>query len=610
MLGDQPPTPAGSAAAWLERLGVAAVVAEVAYLVVVALRLRVDYFDAYDSLLNARALADASADFSVLRSPLSAILLLPGALAAKLAHSPNLAFILSHLLAVAMVGLLLWSAFTLFRLHLQRGAALAGLLLLSWNVVLIGNAPLAKEDIPGTLFLTAAFLFYLKSLSSGRRRDLLVAGLLAGGAASVRYTLLPVPFIVIAGYELLQLAQHRFQWRDSRPLLQKVVFLFVLPVVVIFLVPTVVYVAVHRATLLGAPARFVNDLLLLRKVANAFNEDAFRNYRFLVEAVGWPVLLAVLAGVVASIRRRRRIALFFGLWFLAIFVLQTYAIVHKEVRYLLPALPPLYWFAAAGLEAIWPSVLALLMRARATLAGPRLRVASVAALLVAVAVVGLPASGAVFALVRFQDPVYTQDYERQVSRYALSLAGSGPITWVGPYYALHPRDFVFDRQDPYTYVFHFYAHVVRFWIGRGVTGASAQWPTIDELRDGEVLILNPSPQLFDTGNMPKALPPLTVERLTVQVFRPQGAGMWKSASGATIHATGVGSGWQVDGDGLQPGRYDLFVGSPDPAQHSLTAVTVQGSTFQAHLDGPTDVESIALLRYDAARAFPLPGSGG
>jgi hypothetical protein len=72
----------------------------------------------------------------------------------------------------------------------------------------------------------------------------------------------------------------------------------------------------------------------------------------------------------------------------------------------------------------------------------------------------------------------------------------------------------------------------------------------------------------------------------------------------------AGSGWQVDGDGLQPGRYDLFVGSPDPAQHSLTALTVHGSTFQTHRDGPADVESVALLRYDAARVFPLPGSGG
>jgi hypothetical protein len=143
-----------------------------------------------------------------------------------------------------------------------------------------------------------------------------------------------------------------------------------------------------------------------------------------------------------------------------------------------------------------------------------------------------------------------------------------------------------------------------------VAGASAQWPTVDELHDGEVLIVDPSPQQFDTGNMPRSLPALVVERLSLQLFVPQGGGFWKSASGATIHAAGVGSGWQIDGDGLQPGHYDLFIGSPDPAQHSLTAVTVEGSTFQAHLDGPTDVEAVALLRYDSARAFPAPGSGG
>lgn len=614
MLSDQRPAPPGKVAAWLERLAIAAVVAEMAYLVIVALRLRVDYFDAYDNLLNATALRHRSADFSALRSPLFAILLLPGSVAGRLAHSPNLPFVLSHLVAVLMMGLLLWFTFALFRLHLRRLTALAGVVLFSWNVLLIGNGPLAKEDIPSTLFLTAAFFFYLKSLRSKRLRDLVIAGLLAGAAPSVRYNLLPVPFIVIGAYELLELALQWLQRGSVRPLLLKAALLFallfVLPLAVIFLVPTVVYVAVHRSSLVGAPAQFVKDLLLLQRVANGFTEDSIRNYRFLIEAVGWPTLLAAGAGVGESLWRRRRIALFFGLWFLTVFLLQTYVIAHKEARYLMPALPPLYWFAAAGLEAIWTLALALGARGGTTLVAARFRMATIAAALIAAVVVVGPMSRAVSAMARFQDPVYTADYERQVSRYALDLAGGRPILWVGSYYGLHPHDFVFDRQDPYTYVYHFYAQVVGFWIGRGVAPASAQWPTVDELHDGEVLIVNPSPQQFDAGNMPRSLPSLVVERLSLQVFVPQGGGFWTSASGARIHASNAGSGWQVDGDGLQPGRYDLFVGSPDPAQHSLTAVTVQGSTFQTHLDRPADVESVALLRYDAARTFPAPGSGG
>jgi len=607
MPGDQLPVAPGKAAAWLERLAIAAVVAEMAYLVIVALRLRVDYFDAYDNLLNARALLHRATDFSALRSPLYAILLLPGAVAGRLADSPSLAFVLSHLLAVLMMGLLLWFAFALFRLHLGRLTALAGVVLFSWNIVLIGNGPMAKEDIPSTLFLTAAFFFYLKSLASQRRRDLVLAGLLAGLAASVRYNLLPVPFIVIGVYELLQLAQHRFQRGGVRPLLVRAAWLVVVPLAVIFLVPTVVYVAVHRSSLVAAPAHFVKDLLVLQKVANAFTEDAIRNYRFVFEAVGWPTLLPVVAGVIASLWRRRRIALFFGLWFATVFVIQTYVIVHKEARYLLPALPPLYWFAAAGLEAVWTLAAALAARARTSLVATRFRMATIAAALIAAALVALPMSRAVSALARYQDPVYTADYERQVSRYALNLAGGRPILWVGPYDALHPHDFVFDRQDPYTYVYHFYAHVVRFWIAQGVASASPQWPTVDELHDGEVLILNPSRQRFDTGNMPGSLPPLVVERLSVQLFVPRGGGLWSSDSGATIHASMAGSGWQVDGGGLPPGRYDLLLASPDPAQRSLTTVTVEAGRFQAHLDAPADLEAIALLSYDSARAFPAPG---
>ena len=64
-------------------------------------------------------------------------------------------------------------------------------------MLLINNAPQAKEDIPGALFTTAAFYFYLRGRTRERPRDFVLAGALIGAAIGTRYNLLPVPFLVI-----------------------------------------------------------------------------------------------------------------------------------------------------------------------------------------------------------------------------------------------------------------------------------------------------------------------------------------------------------------------------------------------------------------------------
>lgn len=90
-------------------LALASVVGLIAIdLTVVSLRLRIDYFDSYQNLLSARAILDRNAlDYSIYR------------------------------------GMLL-------QLELGLRPALLGAALLSMNVLIINNAPLAKEDIPGS----------------------------------------------------------------------------------------------------------------------------------------------------------------------------------------------------------------------------------------------------------------------------------------------------------------------------------------------------------------------------------------------------------------------------------------------------------------------------
>ena len=547
--------------------------------------------------------------FSILRGPLYPVLLVPGSLAGAAVGSPTLTLVLSHLLAVLLLGLLLVTSFALFRLHLGRLSALTGVLLLALNVLVIGNGPLAKEDLPGTLFMTAAFFFYLKA--AGEQRLLALSGICIGLAATTRYSLLPVPFVVIAGYEAIDLVLERFRRDRLRALLPKVAYLGVLPIAVIFAIPTLVYVAAHRSSLLHAPAQFIQDLLTLRGVANAYNEDALRNYRFIVEMVTWPLILVGLIGLIASIWRRQRIAAFYALWFATVFGLHTYGIVHKEARYLLAALPAVYWFCAVGLEAFWRL---------ATFWRDRFRLAPAGAMAVIALVLLLPAAQAISAVARFTDPVYSQPYERRVSQYAWRLAGGRTITWIGPYYPLHPKDYVFDSQDPFTYVYDFYWHVVSFWtlrpidvsdlaaapVGDGSPALQVSWRSIDALQDGEVLIIDRESQGFDTGTMPRQLSPLVVERLSIRRYTVTGPDAWTSPDGSVMLAVHQDAGWRIDGRGLADGRYQLYAGAPGGGDASLTAVTVHDGQFSTAIQGPAALETLALVSYGSASAFPPP----
>jgi len=556
--------------------------------------------------------------YSIARPPFYPLMLTPIALLARLAHSPEVEFVSAHVLAVALFALLLLMTFLIFRLFLGRLTALVGIALLSGNLLLINNAPQAKEDIPGALFTTAAFYFYLRGRTRERPRDFVLAGALIGAAIGTRYNLLPVPFLVIGVYEIIalvsQIANGRWDRSQFRLLLAKFGALGVLPVVLYFLWPVIVYPAAHQASVTGAPLQYIKDVIFLVQ-ANAFKEDAIRNYRFLLESVSWPLVIVAVAGAIASGRTRGRGSLFFALWMAVIFIFQTYLISHKEGRYLFPMFPAVYFFVARGLEEIWTQV------PRRLPEGWKPRLAA-GVLLAGVAV--LPFLGALGALARQQDPVYTRDYEKPVSHYAAGLLrAGGHVYWVGPYFTIHPRDYVFDRDDPFTYIYHFYTHVVTFWTGvtvsplydiqagpsspEGVT--SLVGPTVgSRFRDGDVVIVNPALDVYETGDIPPSLPALIVEQIRMQSFTPasrlsDGSELFVSATGGQIRANPQRSNGSLEGTGITDGTYDLYAALGGAPLDSLGSIMVSNGAFHARI-GPDPVQQIVLLSYASVKAFP------
>jgi hypothetical protein len=219
--------------------------------------------------------------------------------------------------------------------------------------------------------------------------------------------------------------------------------------------------------------------------------------------------------------------------------------------------------------------------------------------------------------------VYTRDDEAIVSRYAAGLLHGGRAFWVGPYYTIHPRDYVFDRDDPFTYIYHFYTHVVTFWTGVTVyplADVQAGPPSADggatlvgagvasRFRDGDVVIVNPAPAVYETRDIPPSLPPLIVEQIRMQTFTPasnpaDGSELLLAPGGGQIRANPQRSGGSLEGTGLADGAYELYAAVGGAPLDSLGSITVSNGAFHARI-GPEPVQQIVLLSYASVKAFP------
>jgi len=607
---------------WVEVAMMAVVGALVAYLAVVSVRLRIDYFDSYQSLLSARSILDRNpTDYSIYRGILYPALLLPATALGRVVGSLDVTFVLAHLSAVLLFGALLVATFSLLRVQLGLRAALLGTTLLSMNLLIINNAPLAKEDIPGAAFITAAFYVYWRTRQAPRIANFFVAGLLAGAAAGVRYQLLPLWLVFIAAFEILSavLGHERGRawtslWQPA--LIPRMLALFLTPVVVLVLFPIVLYPELGRSSVFYAPRLFLHDLRLVRDAVHV-NEGTIQNYRFIANSLTWPLVLAAIAGALRGWRTHRSATLFHGLWFILLFGAQTYAIGHKEARFLLPVFPSLYFFVAQGFAAI-PALTAFLTKQTGGRRG--LTVALVGALLAAPVVAGFG------ALLRFTDPIYSTDYEAAVSRYAARLAGGGHIYWLGPVYPLHPRSYQFDEKDIYTYIYHDYSHVVTFWTGAAVqpyasvkflTRGGVVYPdqgAIALLADGDAVIVDLEPRAY-ARDAPQRLEPLVVERALVLTFGadPSAPATFTSGSAAIV-ATGEGPATVLRGTGLPDGDFELLASNASPPRLPVAQALVRVVQGRFELSVPGEIwssrapgEHLRLIAFRGVRDFVPPG---
>ncbi len=169
---------------------------------------------------KARAFADGGPTLAYFRDPITLHthpdypLNLPIA-ESLLSHLPNSAsFPLVTLLGPACFAALLCLVFAgLARVYGPETAAI-GVAILGGMPIFLYNAPGAGADVPLCLYTGGAAVYLLAWWTQGRRRDAVLAGLLAGGAAWTKkegLAVAAITMLVFTGYELLR----RQGWRKE-----------------------------------------------------------------------------------------------------------------------------------------------------------------------------------------------------------------------------------------------------------------------------------------------------------------------------------------------------------------------------------------------------------
>ncbi|MBI3313457.1 MAG: glycosyltransferase family 39 protein [Candidatus Omnitrophica bacterium] len=576
-----------------------------AYLAWTAYHLEIDYSDAYETFLSVRSLANLNNTGYSFKRPLTFSLFLVPMFAAERFSPAFHAVRGCHLMAVSFFICLLVTLYRLFRLDFNRSESLFAVFLFSLCPVMIHMAPFCKEDIPGALFVTLAFYFYRRGRKKKALRNFLLAGFWMAFAMDTRRSVIPLMFMVMGLYEIFTLS-------IKRDFVLKVLALGVLSAALFFLFPMVVYPLIGRASFFGAPQKLIEEITWHYRIFSVAYEPPVTNYIYMWRLVGIPFLSFALIGVIVGIKNKVPGTLFNALWFFSFFLFFTYFVRHKEMRYLMALLPPFYFFVSRGIT----FVLSKLQRP--------FQIAALGLLLL------FPVSRAFIEYGRLLDPIYSSKMTQEVSRYAQDLAGDNhSISWVGTMYALNPKQYVFEAADDFFYIYHFYFHVMRFYTKRTVWGLQDAeliprekgqkeifvGPQLARFRkNGDVMVINPEPTVYESSNMVKDRMPMIVERIRTAIFKSAGVDVdgaklfqndeWPEAK---IKTQFINSSFRVAGENLPDGRYELYLeleGISYPLQFSFSKV--EGGKFEAlkaEVNSDLPVKSLFLLYYDSVREF-------
>jgi hypothetical protein len=211
----------------------------VLYLGWTAFHLQIQYNDSFAILNNARAISSGHGElFSFLRPAFLPLIYAVFFFIEHFTHIDGFAFQTIKITIPIFFILFLIITYRLFGLFLEKKEALLGIALLVTNRILIHIVPFIKEDLPAALLLTSTMFLYLRLQTKLNIKTLVVLSVFMTMTILTRHNLAVFLFLFILFHQI-SLNQ---AWPLNKACWLKILYLFIIPTVIFFLVPCILLI--------------------------------------------------------------------------------------------------------------------------------------------------------------------------------------------------------------------------------------------------------------------------------------------------------------------------------------------------------------------------------
>jgi hypothetical protein len=400
-----------------------------------------EYFDGYQFLGTTRRLAGdrTIGEFTLMRPPLLALLDLPAFWLAQRGATANLGYTLfPHLTAALLALFSAWTLFYVYTAALEWRLALLGGTLFVTSRMFLRYGSLTMSDLLSMAFGALAVGLHVRSMNRPTwTRDVLV-GVAIGLGATAKY-----PLLLTGG--VVALSEALVAWKRRRLPVRRLIGLAtsgLSSAVTLVALLALAYGLGRGAKQLGGLVQairvgFTAGTAAVRALAG---ETRWDNAVMIAATTAWPILVLAVVGLVVLVKDREERDLPFLSWLLGLGGILIATIGHNEVRYLLPAVPALLYFAVRGAEA-------LLRRAPTP--------AAVGAGVVALALACC--WGGARQVRADADPAFRADTARRatLALHQLRRPG-GHLRWIGGFSCIYPATRVELPRDEFFDAFNFH----------------------------------------------------------------------------------------------------------------------------------------------------------
>lgn len=463
--------------------------------------LRIEYWDGYDYLRNARALlGDPLARYWTLRPPFVPIAQLP-AVSIALASAPAspLRLIAPHLTSAVLAMVTALAIFCLFRATFGVTLALLGTVLFVTTRYFIHYAPYAMPDIPSAGWAAATIALYARARQQRSWGAYVLCGLAVCCAALSKYPLAVAGLALALAEGCLAIRERRFDRHRWLGLALAGSFALLL----FLAVQATLMLVLYRADWFHASLLFVRQFFGFYGTyarLDAPTTELWSDYGpMTAKMISIPTLLVGAWGLLLAIAKPEDRDIPFLAWLGVVGGTIVFVLRHNEARYLLPAVPSILYFSLRGVEAT-----ARMLGTRRYCASPLWRTVPIGT---GVVLLGGSIWVGIHQAMLDQDPVFRADEERLAAERMLSVLGPrGRLLWFGTVHTLHARWAGSIPYDEYLGSFTYAPFQAEYFTGKHFADGPRPWPkdltTLPYLLNDGDAILRTSDKFFTALDIP------------------------------------------------------------------------------------------------------------